>query len=340
MLLQILVTLLTILVINFLFIKFNFLLDLDGKFDHKTLVKSKKIVPLSGGIVLFILFNYFYFQDYIFLVSSLLILILGLSSDVDYLRSPKIRICAQVCILFFYILFSNNYFTDVRIDSFNYLLNFYSFALIFNIFCYLVLLNGTNLIDGLNSITLGYYISILLILFIISFEHNLIIDLIFINTILSVLSVIFLVNLFGKAYMGDGGSYLISFIFGVFLIKFYLQNPLISPYFIMCLLWYPAFENLFSIIRKQVNKISFQTADNKHLHQYLYKFFQKKFNFKKEFSNSFTGNIIVLYNLIYFYLIKNFCYNTKILLFSAFVNILIYVTIYYIISKKISNNKA
>ena len=125
MLLQILVTLLTILVINFLFIKFNFLLDLDGKFDHKTLVKSKKIVPLSGGIVLFILFNYFYFQDAIFLVSSLLILILGLSSDVDYLRSPKIRICAQVCILFFYILFSNIYFTDVRIDSFNYLLNFY-----------------------------------------------------------------------------------------------------------------------------------------------------------------------------------------------------------------------
>ncbi len=340
MLFEILITLLTILVTNFLLIKFNFLLDLDGKFEHKTLVKSKKIVPLSGGIVLFILINYFYFQDSIFLISSLSILILGLSSDIDFLRSPKIRIFVQVLILFFYILFSKIYFTDVRINSLNSLLDIYTFALIFNIFCYLVLLNGTNLIDGLNSIILGYYISITIILFIVSFEHNLFIDLKFINVTLSILSVIFLVNFFGKAYMGDGGSYLISFIFGVFLIKFYIQNPLISPYFIMCLLWYPAFENLFSIIRKQIKKISFQTADNKHLHQYLYKFFKKKFNLKKEIINSFTGNLIVLYNLVYFYLIKNFYHNTKVLLFSVTMNISVYVIIYYFLSKKFPDNQS
>ena len=74
----------------------------------------------------------------------------------------------------------------------------------------------------------------------------------------------------------------------------------------MCLLWYPAFENLFSIIRKQINKISFQTTDNKHLHQYLFKFFKKKFELKNEIVNSLTGNIIVFYNFIYFYLIKDF----------------------------------
>ena len=102
----------------------------------------------------------------------------------------------------------------------------------------------------MNSITLGYYISITFIINNISFNNNLIIDEKFIMMIFSILSIIYLFNLFGKVFMGDGGSYLISFIFGVFLIKFYIQNPLISPYFIMCLLWYPAFENLFSIILK------------------------------------------------------------------------------------------
>ena len=224
MFLLILVTSLTILILNFFLIKFNFLLDLDEKFKHKSLVKSKKIVPLSGGVVLFMMFNYFYFQDYIFLISSFLILILGLSSDIDFLRSPKIRIFVQICILFLFISFSRIYFTDVRLDSLNHLLDFYAFALIFNIFCYLVLINGTNLIDGMNSITLGYYISITFIINNISFNNNLIIDEKFIMMIFSILSIIYLFNLFGKVFMGDGGSYLISFIFGVFLIKFYIQN--------------------------------------------------------------------------------------------------------------------
>ena len=135
-------------------------------------------------------------------------------------------------------------------------------------------------------------------------------------------------------YLGDGGAYLISFIFGAFLIKLYVQNPSISPYFIMCLLWYPAFENLFSIIRKSLNKISFQKADNKHLHQYLYKFFLEKLKFKKEITNSLTGNIIVFYNLIYFYLIKDFYFYTQGLIISVFFNISVYALIYFWLSKK------
>jgi UDP-N-acetylmuramyl pentapeptide phosphotransferase/UDP-N-acetylglucosamine-1-phosphate transferase len=54
--------------------------------------------------------------------------------------------------------------------------------------------------------------------------------------------------------MGDSGSYLIAIIIGIYLIKFYELNILISPYYIALLLWYPAFENLFSLVRRLKTK--------------------------------------------------------------------------------------
>ena len=335
MFLQILATFLLIIVLNYSLIKLGFLLDLNTKFSHKKFAKSKKIIALSGGLIIIILSSYFNFQNYIFLLSAFLILILGLASDIDLLRSPKARIIAQTSILFLYISVSNNFFSDLRVNELNLILNIYIIAIFFNIFCYLVLINGSNLIDGLNSIVIGYFLSIAVILIILNNEYNFIFEINYLKTIILILTIIYLFNLFGKMYLGDSGAYLISFIFGAFLIKLYNQNPSISPYFIMCLLWYPAFENLFSIVRKSLNKISFQKADNKHLHQYLYKFFLKKFRLKKEIINSFTGNVIVLYNFIYFYLIKDFYFYTQGLIISVFFNILIYVFIYFWLSKKI-----
>ena len=334
MFLQILVIFLSVTVLNYFLIKFDFLLDLDAKFSHKKFVKSKKFVPLSGGLIIFLLSSYFNFQNYVFLITTFLILILGLASDIDLLRSPKARIIAQTLILLSYILLSKNYFSDLRVDELNLILNIYIIGIFFNIFCYLVLINGSNLIDGLNSIVLGYFLSIAIILIILNHKYNFVLETSYLNTIILILTVIYLYNFFGKMYLGDGGAYLISFISGAFLIKLYVQNPSISPYFIMCLLWYPAFENLFSIIRKSLNKISFQKADNKHLHQYLYKFFLEKLKFKKEITNSLTGNIIVFYNLIYFYLIKDFYFYTQGLIISVFFNISVYALIYFWLSKK------
>ena len=67
-----------------------------------------------------------------------------------------------------------------------------------------------------------------------------------------IVTFLFLLNIFNYLYLGDAGSYLIGFLFGYFLLEMNDLNPLISPYFIALLLWYPAFENLFSIIRKKL----------------------------------------------------------------------------------------
>ena len=65
---------------------------------------------------------------------------------------------------------------------------------------------------------------------------------------LTSLIVFFVFNFFSRSFLGDGGSYLIAAFTGILLINFVNNLPnLISPYYIILLLWYPAFENLFTI---------------------------------------------------------------------------------------------
>ena len=112
-------------------------------------------------------------------------------------------------------------------------------------FCTLVLINGSNFIDGVNTLVLGYFILIFSNIFYLAEINNLNLDILLVSTCLISLSVIYIFNFFGKILLGDGGSYLISFVAGIILIKFSSDNYLVSPYYIMALLWYPAYENLF-----------------------------------------------------------------------------------------------
>ena len=71
----------------------------------------------------------------------------------------------------------------------------------------------------------------------------------------------------------------------------------ISPYFIANLLWYPAFENLFSIVRRIISKKKIEAADQFHLHQMIYNFFIKKDLVKSIYLNTLVANLINIYNL-------------------------------------------
>ena len=53
-----------------------------------------------------------------------------------------------------------------------------------------------------------------------------------------------LFNIFNQLYLGDSGSYIIGFLLGYFLLQIFENNLLFSPYFVVLLFWYPAFENI------------------------------------------------------------------------------------------------
>ena len=109
----------------------------------------------------------------------------------------------------------------------------------------------------------------------------------------------------------------------------------VSPYFVACLLWYPAYECLFSIIRKIRVKKSIADPDSRHLHQLILLFFKRKLNLKGNFLNTFTGLTINFFNLIIFYIAFENVSQTKNLIVINLVCLLAYNSIYYFLNKSL-----
>ena len=107
---------------------------------------------------------------------------------------------------------------------------------------------------------------------------------------------------------------------------------MVSPYFIALLLWYPAIENLFSIIRRKNSKSNLSMADNFHLHHLIYTFLKNQNNLKNEnLINSFSAVLINLYNLLTIFLSIFYISNTKVLILIIFFNIIFYLLIYFLL---------
>ena len=325
---------------NFVFKKFNILIDRTNISNHKSFINGHKTTPLLGGFVFFLILVFFLPENYqYFTILIFFIFLTGLLSDLDILHSPFFRIIFQTIIIVVYLFLFDNFVSSIRVDFFDNLLNIFFIKLFFTSFCILVLINGTNFIDGVNTLVVGYFILVASNVLYLAEVKNLDLDILLVSTCLTSLVVIYIFNFFGKIYLGDGGAYLISFVIGVTLIKFSNDNYLVSPYYIVALLWYPAYENLFSIIRKKILKKFPSSPDNEHLHQLIYLYLDKSFNIDKNFSNTLSGILICLYNLFYFLFIFDEYHQTETLVYSIIFNVLFYNLLYFLLRKKLFKNK-
>ena len=290
---------------------------------------GKQIIPLSGGIFIVSAFIIIFYNDYNFFCIALsLIFLFGFFSDVKFITSPKYRVFFQFSIIFIFAYFSNLQIYPTRIYFLDFILQNIWVAYFFTTFCILIVINGTNFIDGLNGLVLGYYLIILVIIFklglLIEIEifHSQIIFLIIFLTFL------FLLNLLNQFYIGDSGAYSLGFIFSFLLISIYLSNKNISPFFIILLLWYPCFENLFSIIRKYKFKKSPVFPDEKHLHQLLFFFIKKKLKLKNIYLNNLSSCLINFYNLVIFSVGSIYIHHTQYQIMLIIFNIIFYMIVY------------
>ena len=191
------------------------------------------------------------------------------------------------------------------------------------------MINGSNFIDGLNTLCVGYYLIITIIIAYLIQNNLITIDIDYLSKFAILLLMLFILNLTNKIFLGDSGSYLLGFIFGSMLIKLYFINPNISPFFIILLLWYPCYETLFSIIRKNLVKNSPMSPDTAHLHQLV--FFSIKYKFKTSIfkSNLISANLINIYNFCIFIIALKFASNTQIQILLILFNLVIYTIIYF-----------
>ena len=314
--------------INNFLIKKNFLISETG--DRHQKFASKKKIPLTGGIFIFLSFLFFINDQILsFIFFSFLILLLGLFSDLKHIKSASSRFMIQISIVLSFVIFNDLQLMNTKIYLLDRLLSNEIFNYFFISFCILIVVNGSNFFDGLNTLNIGYYLLISLIIFYLKGSNFVTISEIFINYILIVLIITFILNLLNQIYLGDAGSYLLGFTFSIFLINIYLENPQISPFFIIVLLWYPSYETLFSIIRKNIMNKSPMNPDTNHLHQQVFYIFHKNNNLNKYHSNLMSANLINLYNLIVFIVSVNFFSNSQIQVLLILLNISIYTFIYF-----------
>ena len=317
-----------LILVNKLFIKKNFLISETG--DRHQKFASKEKVPLTGGIFLFLSFLFF-FNDQIlsFILFSFLILLLGTFSDLKQIKSALNRLVIQISLVLSFVTFNDLQLLNTKIYLLDNLLSYEVFNYLFVSFCILIVINGSNFFDGLNTLSIGYYILITLIIYYLELNNFIIANEDFINYILIILAISFFLNSINKMYLGDAGSYLLGFTFSIFLINIYIENPQISPFFIIVLLWYPSFETLFSIVRKNIMNKSPMKPDSNHLHQQIFYIIHKNNTLNKFGSNLLSANLINLYNLIIFIISVNFFSNSQIQVLLILLNISLYTFIYF-----------
>lgn len=329
----IIITILTYL-INYFFKKKKIILDIKS-LPHKSVV-SKDKVPITGGLILifsFLILLTFFTIDLKIII--FFIFFLGFMSDLNYLNSPIKRFFLQIILLIIFINFSDNFIPSLRISAFDKLLENDVVKYIITISCYMVLINGSNFIDGVNTSVLGYFIGISVVFYLIIEKLSIKTDLFLIDDVLILLAVLFVFNFFGKLFLGDGGVYLIALIYGYYGILITNLNYSISPYCIAALFWYPSFECLFSIIRKILINRSIMRPDNNHLHHLILNYIKTRHNYKDLTVNTLTGITINLVNLIIFYNIYQNVSQTKNLILIISLSVIIYIFSYVVLRKKL-----
>ncbi len=308
---------------------------LDNKIDKHKKYVGKKNSYFIGGLIIFtfLLYEAILKSDFYFLLFYFSFFVIGFCSDLKLLNNPNKRLLIQFIILLPFIVLLDIQILETRLIPIDTLLKYNAFNYFFVVFCLLVLINGSNFVDGINSLLISYVL-IIFILMLINFTG-------FINNAESIKNLSYIVfillifNLFGILILGDSGSYLLSLYLGLHLIEFSNSSILISPYFVVLLLWYPCFELLFSIIRRQINGLNSYNPDTQHLHQMIYKYVSSKNNLEQNTNHFITTFIIIIYNLFSFIIAFKFYYHTDILVYLIVNNVIVYVLSYNFLKAKI-----
>ena len=306
-------------------------------FEHQSFINIS--TPLTGGLYLLFPAIYLFFMDhYLFIFTYMILFFLGMLSDLKILDSAKKRFFIQTIIVLSFTFFAQLEVTPTKIIFFDNMIENTYWSFIFTTFCLMILINGSNFIDGLNGLLLGYSLLIILTLFnldliyLLNFSKEA-----FFYFILVVLF-LFVLNMSNRLFLGDNGAYSLSFLIGFILIKIYNLDQTISPYFIILLIWYPCFENLFSIIRKILIKKNPLEPDTGHFHQKLFILLKKKFRLTNFKSNILSSILILCFNFGIFYIASLKISHSIFQLTLLFLSISFYLIIYLLINELIKKD--
>lgn len=259
--------------------------DLCAKPNGRT--SHRNATPLLGGISIFagfilsttIIAGEFFMLELLYIIAGLIIImIVGLKDDMINIH-PYSKLAYQlIAILLISVL------ADIRINSFHGLFGLweipYFVSIIVTLFVFVVIINGINLIDGIDGLASGLSILISSVLGFWFWKMEHITYAIMSFALAGSLVAFFRYNVFSrknKIFMGDTGSLIIGFIIAILTTRFLQLNLLAegnlaiqsAPAVAVGILVIPLFDSLrVFVIRIRKGKSPF-SADRQHIHHRL-----------------------------------------------------------------------
>ena len=340
---------LTVIVALAYIIFINYFLIITKKFEHNiNNINHKKInsgkLLQTGGFYFLPIIIFFLFEEknnietniYYLVCLLVIFFVIGFLSDIRYDFSPKLRLLFHFLLISFFIYVTNFFILKTNIPIIDGLLNNGFFKYFFTIFCIMVFINGLNFIDGININSQGYVmqISIAIILVLIKTGNTDVYFFELLNKFIFIIAISLIFNFFFNNILGDSGVYVLGIFLSFIVIDFTNNVDEISPLLAVLLLWYPAYENLFSIIRKKIKKIDPMLPDTYHFHSLLYKLINKlKINKSEKFKHNLSGIIMNIFLFPTILVAINYFNNSKILGLCTIINIFLYTILYFILLK-------
>jgi UDP-GlcNAc:undecaprenyl-phosphate GlcNAc-1-phosphate transferase len=292
----------------------------------------KKPTPLIGGIILFIniilllflsIFNdevfhkFFIFQTqkegFLFIFCFVSIFLLGFFDD-KFIINPYIKFFFFIIIISILLLDNNIKLDYIKLSFLNKIIYLKHFSFVFTILCFLLFINAFNFFDGIN-LQAGLYSLFLSTIIILINPH------LFLFYFVIIFLIFFLyLNFNNKTFLGDNGSYLLSFIFGYYFIKLYKSKFILDADEIFILMLVPGLDILRLFFTRTLNGKSPFFPDKNHIHHLLL----KKISYLKV-------NLILLILIIIPYLLYKLSHLKFLIIIST---IIIYFLILFSFKKK------
>ena len=272
--------------------------------DNKRKIHNKKIPLLGGWIFLFNIICYLIYElvinksntfgifgfreslpSIIFFFSLIFIFLIGCFDD-------KIKLSAQIRLILLSLIILINLLVNPELNISLIKLSFMSsfsienFSFFWTFLCFLLFINALNFFDGINLQSSGLIYSICVFFLYKNFFFDFFVVIFITNTFFIYL------NYNSKIFLGNSGSFFLSFLFGSLFISSYNNSISLVADEIVVLMLIPGLDLLRLFFLRIINKTNPMTADNNHIHHYLI----------KKFSNTKSALIIQSLTWIPFFL--------------------------------------
>ena len=267
----------------------------------------KRKTPLTAGfaIVFTLIFCHLIYLVIYGLISEVLLILIGFSISfiiglIDDKKnlSYKLKFFLFIILILIIINSSNNLILiNLNFETFNksFGLNIFQSNII-TLLCLLLLINATNLSDGINGLCLGILIIWMLY---INYKLNLYLNL-YPIIIVSILTFIYIYR--GFYFLGNSGSHALGIFIGLIIIYSYNYNysnefrkEPVTVEEIFILLMLPGIDMLRLFILRLLKKRNPFSSDLSHFHHYLIKRYKLKYSLTIYFSMMIIP--ILVYNL-------------------------------------------